>query len=486
MSESAIETDVVVVGSGASGLAAALEAAQGGARVVVFEKQLSLGGTSNFFEGMFAAGSAMQKEKFIAYSSDQAFKNFMEYNHWLVEARLVRTLIDRSAENIDWLKALGVEFVEVTINMPDAPRTYHVVKDKGQAVVKALALKAKERGVVIKTAAPVKQILKGKKGPSGVVVELDGKDTVVACRAVVIASGGYANNAEWINRYTGHELGRTVTPMGNTGKMGDGIRMAWEMGAAAEGMGVLHLLRVAPYGPEFPFMNAVEGAAIQPVLWVDPRGERFCDEGIAYYDTSLGNVNSRYKQGYTFCIFDDTIKKHFMEKGVFRGMGTIVPPGARLRNLDEELERFLSLNSKEFFGADSVDALAQKMEVDPQVLKATVDRYNTFCAQGYDAEFAKDREYLIPLHGPRFYAAKARTCFLGTMGGIKVNHKTEAVDAYGAPIAGLYAVGLDAGGLHAESYSMRDTSGITSAFAVISGRVAGENAAKHLLGAFES
>jgi fumarate reductase flavoprotein subunit len=480
MSETAMDTDVVVVGSGASGLAAALEAAQAGARVTVFEKQPSLGGTSNNFEGIFAAGSAMQKEKYIAYTSDQAFKNFVEYNHWRVEARLVRSLINRSAETIDWLQNLGVEFVEVTINMPDAPRTYHVVKGRGQAVVKAMVQKAKEKGVIIRAASPVKQILKGKSGLSGVVVELDGKDSVVACRAVVIASGGYANNAEWIKKYTGLELGRTVTPMGNTGKMGDGIRMAWEMGAAAEGTGVLHLIRVAPFGPEFPFMNSVEGAAIQPVLWVDPRGERFCDEGIAYYDTSLGNVNSRYKQGYTFCLFDDTIKKHFMENGVFRGMGQVVPPGCKLQDLEEQLEHFLSLNSKEFFGADSIEELARKMEVDPQVLRTTVAQYNEFCAQRYDAEFAKDPEYLLPLYGPRFYAAKARTCFLGTMGGIKINHKTEAVDEYGTPIAGLYAAGLDAGGLHAESYSMRDTSGITSAFAINSGRVAGENAAKFL------
>ena len=481
MSEIPMETDVVVVGSGVSGLAAALEAAQAGAKVAVFEKQPSLGGTSNFFEGVFAVGSAMQKEKYISYSSDQAFKNFMEYNHWRVDARLVRSLINRSAETIEWLGAHGVEFVEVTINMPDAPRTYHVVKGKGQAVIKALVQKAKEKGVTIRTASPVKQILKGQSGPLGVVAELDGKDTVLACRAVVIASGGYANNAEWIQKYAGLELGETVMPMGNTGKMGDGIRMAWEMGAAAEGMGVLHLIRVAPFGPEFPFMNAVEGAAIQPVLWVDPKGERFCDEGIAYYDTSLGNVNSRYKQGYTFCLFDDTIKKHFIEKGVFRGMGTVVSPGCKLRDLDEKLEHFLSLNSREFFGANSIEALAREMEADPQVLKTTVEQYNIFCARRYDAEFAKDPEYLIPLNGPRFYAAKARTCFLGTMGGVKINYKTEAIDEYGTPIAGLYAVGLDAGGLHAESYSMRDTSGIASAFAIISGRVAGENAAKYLL-----
>ena len=336
--------------------------------------------------------------------------------------------------------------------------------------------------MIIRTASPVKKILKGKKGPSGVVVEVDSKNMEVACGAVVIASGGYANNAEWIRKYSGFELGRTVTPIGNIGKMGDGIRMAWEMGAAEEGMGVLQLIRVAPSSPEFPFMNTVEGAAIQPVLWVDPKGERFCDEGIAFYDTSIGNVNSRYKKGYTFCLFDDTIKKHFIEKGVFRGMGTVVLPGSKLLDLDEKLEYFLSLNSKEFFGANSIEELALQMEVSPKVLKTTIKQYNTFCAQRYDAEFAKDPEYLIPLHGPRFYAAKARTCFLGTMGGIKINHRTEAVDQYGAVIPGLYAVGLDAGGLHAESYSMRDSSGIASAFAVISGRVAGENAAQYLKG----
>jgi fumarate reductase flavoprotein subunit len=480
MSESLIEADVIIVGSGAAGLAAALEAANAGARVAVFEKQPVIGGTSNFFEGIFAVGSAMQKEKYIAYSADQAFKNFMEYNHWLADARLVRSLINRSADTIDWLQACGVGFSEVTINMPDAPRTYHVVKGRGMAVVQALAIKARESGVIIRTGSPVKRLLKGMRGLSGIVVDLDGNNTEVACRAAVIASGGYANNAEWISKYSGLELGRTVTPMGNVGKMGDGIRMAWEMGAAAEGMGVLHLIRVAPFGPEFPFMNTVEGAAIQPVLWVDPKGERFCDEGIAYYDTSLGNVNSRFKQGYTFCLFDDTIKEHFMEKGVFRGMGQLVPPGAKLQDLNEQLEHFLSLNSKEFFGANSIEELALKMEVDPVVLKATIEQYNAFCAQRYDAEFAKDPAYLIPLNGPRFYAAKARTCFLGTLGGIKINHKTEAVDAFGSPIAGLYAAGLDAGGLHAESYCMRDTSGIASAFAIISGRVAGENAAKYV------
>ena len=247
MAKNLLETDVVVVGSGAAGLAAALEAREGGASVTLFEKQPSLGGTSNFFNGIFAVESDMQKEQYIAYSRDQAFRNFMEYNHWRVNATLVRALINKSADTVRWLKERGVEFPEVTINMPDAPRTYHVVKGGGEAVVKALALEAKEKGVAIRVSAPVKKILKRNKLPAAVVVEIDDEDTEVACKAVVIASGGYANNAEWIKKYAGFDLGQTVMPIGNVGKMGDGIRMAWEMGGASEGMGVLHLLRVAPF-----------------------------------------------------------------------------------------------------------------------------------------------------------------------------------------------------------------------------------------------
>lgn len=91
----------------------------------------------------------------------------------------------------------------------------------------------------------------------------------------------------------------------------------------------------------------------------------------------------------------------------------------------------------------------------------------------------KDPLYLRPLRGPRFYAARARTNFLGTLGGIRVNACTEAVDDFDRVVPGVYVAGNDMGGLHAESYSMRDTSGIASAFALVSGRVAGENAAAY-------
>ena len=117
--------------------------------MALFEKQRSLGGTSNFFHGTFAVESQMQRERFIDYSRDEAFKSIMEYSHWKANARLVRAIVDESAATIAWLQDQGVEFTGQMINMPGAPSTYHVVKGDGEAVVKALATQAKSKGAQI-------------------------------------------------------------------------------------------------------------------------------------------------------------------------------------------------------------------------------------------------------------------------------------------------------------------------------------------------
>ena len=81
MSQIPGETDVVVIGSGAAGLAAAVTLAEGGASVIVFEKERSIGGTSNFYHGTFAVESELQRKRYITYSRDEAFRNIMEYSH---------------------------------------------------------------------------------------------------------------------------------------------------------------------------------------------------------------------------------------------------------------------------------------------------------------------------------------------------------------------------------------------------------------------
>jgi fumarate reductase flavoprotein subunit len=473
-------TDIVIIGSGASGLVAAATLSEGGAKVVVFEKERSLGGTSNFFHGTFAVESEMQKEQYIDYTRDQAFKNIMDYSHWRANPRLVRAIVDESAATIAWLRNQGVEFIDVTINMPDAPRTYHRIKGRGEAIVKALATKAREMGAVLLPGTAVKRILKVGDRITGVVADADGEDVQVSARAVIVASGGYANNKEWIKKYCGFDLDRSVIPFGNVDKTGDGIRMAWEAGAAEEGMGILELLRSGPIGPGFAMGDQVENAVVQPDLWVNQSGERFCDETVGFYDTASGNANARQKESLSYSIFDDSIKQRLMEKGIDKAMIMDFPPGRKTVNLDKELNAALGRGTTEVFSADSIEALAGKIGVDPGVLKSTVDEYNGFCYKGHDDLFAKDPRYLWPLKGPKFYAVRARTVFLGTLGGIKINHRTEVIDKKDKVISGLYAVGYDAGGMYGDGYCIRDSSGLSSAFAINSGRIAGRNALKYI------
>jgi len=480
MSQIPAETDVVVVGSGVSGLAAALTLAQGGSKVIVFEKERSIGGTSNFFHGMFAVESEMQRRRYITYSRDEAFKNIMDYSHWRANPRLVRAIVNESAATISWLQEAGVEFTEATINIPDAPRTYHLVKGLGEAIVKALATRLKELGAMIVPATPVKQILKAGDRIAGVVVEENEEDVEVAAKAVIIASGGYANNKEWIKKYSGFDIDVNLIPIGNVDKTGDGIRMAFEVGAAEEGLGILELVRTGPVGPEFAMGSHLENIAVQPDLWVNAQGERYCDESISFDDAYVGNANARQKGDYTFSIFDSAIKQSLIDDGITKAMIMAFPPGSRTTELDRELEKAVKSGSTEVFEADSIRELAEKIGVDPDVLQSTVDEYNGYCEKGHDDLFAKDPKYLRPLKGPKYYAVKARTIFLGTLGGIKINHRMEVIDKKGNTIPGLYAGGYDAGGMYGDSYSIGKSSGLSSSFATNSGRIAGKNSLKYI------
>ena len=476
-------TDIVVVGSGSTGMVAALTAAEGGAKVILLEKMRSMGGVSNFAEGMFAAESDMQRQQYVSYTRDDAFKTIMEYSHWRANPRLVRAFVNESASTIAWLQEQGVEFVEVTTNMPGGPLVWHILKgperERGSFMIKTLASRAKEKGVDFWLATPAKKLIKEGNKVTGIIVEKDGEELQINAKAIIIATGGYANNKEWIKKYTGFDLGVNLTTIGNVDKMGDGIRMAWEIGAAEEGMGVLQLLKGGPVmGAGLSFIGPLESASNQPGLWVNQDGERYCDESIQGNFAFDGNALARQKGRSVFAIFDESLVHHWMEKGTDLGTGRIFPPGSRL-NIGEALKEALETKAPDVFAADSVEELARTMGLNPTVLKATVEEYNGFCAKGHDDLFAKDPKYLRPLKGPKFYALKCNLVFLGTLGGIKINHKMEVVDKKENPIPGLYAGGMDAGGIYGDSYDVK-TCGGTLAFGVNSGRIAGKNALKYI------
>ena len=135
-----IETDVIVVAAGLSGLAAAIAAAENGASVVAFEKSNTTGGAANMGMGPLGIGSRIQKEHMISLTPGEAFRKHMYFTHYRVDARMVRDYYFKSGDTINWLMDMGVEFVTVgrAFSAPEATRAYsdgeftwHVVKPEG-------------------------------------------------------------------------------------------------------------------------------------------------------------------------------------------------------------------------------------------------------------------------------------------------------------------------------------------------------------------
>ena len=209
----------------------------------------------------------------------------------------------------------------------------------------------------------------------------------MAAKAVVVATGGYANNKEWIKKYTGYDLGVDVVPIGNTGKTGDGIRMAWEAGAAEEGVGTLELFRVAPLAPEFATWNDLEIAAAQPDLVGDRRGRALLrrDRSVSTTPRSAMPTPGTQGDGYTFSILDDSILERHGGAGHRQGRRRRLPARLQAGEYCARRSRPPSSNgSRGGVRGRSVEDWPRRMGADPAALRATVDEYNRCCAQGYD------------------------------------------------------------------------------------------------------
>ena len=125
--------------------------------------------------------------------------------------------------------------------------------------------------------------------------------------------------------------------------------------------------------------------------------------------------------------------------------------------------------------SDSLDEIAKWIGADAAILKDTVTQYNYYCEQGYDADFNKERSYLLPLSSNPYYAIRGLAVMLDTIGGIRINEHMEVLDKKNNPIPGLYAAGVVTSGWESEIYCS-DLSASAFGFAINSGRIAGENA----------
>lgn len=462
-----IKTDLVVLGAGGAGLTAAISAAEAGVKVAVVEKQ-SPGGNSALAGGFFASESKLQKRLMIDARREKMFKMAMDYSHWKINPEIIRAIIYKSADTIEWLEERGVEFEMVFPLYPNQnPLTWHLIRGGGATLIKTLVDKCEDLGIPLLRKTAGKKLLTDSSGKiKGIHISSKGKTFKIKAKAVVIATGGYGANKRLLKKYFPHYV-KNMVHLGIASCKGDGLAMAMGAGADTDGLGTVQL-----HGPYFTGSYDIDSLSRQPnSLWVNRRAERYLDETLTYTWPEAGNALARQPDGLSFTLMDADILSSIIKNGTRTGQ-LHVAPGTRLINIEKKLKKQVAKGKVTI--SRSWGKIATWMGVPLKDLKGTVEKYNTACDQGYDGLFGKDRCYLEPIRTPPFYAIQCDPSFLGTIGGIKINHHMEVMNKKSRPIPGLYAAGQDTGGWECDTYNPL-LAGMTFGFALNSGRIAGEN-----------
>ena len=474
--------DVVVVAAGPSGLAAALTAAENNLKVIALEKAGIAGGSANMAMGPLGLDTRQQKRELSTVTVEKAFNMFMDYTHWRVDAQLVKKYFEKSADTIEWLEGMGVNFYKASRFFPGSEATWHVVQpDEGRpgpraagTMIKRMMERADELGVKILTETPAKSIIMENGKAVGVVaVDAAGNEVRVNAKAVVIATGGFGNNPEMMKEVSDIEYGKNYFGIRVPALTGDGIKMAWAAGAGKSDINVE--INLGIFGED---NFNIKTAFYQPNLMVNRDGERFFNEGCIENGTFAGNACKTQPDCYGLMVIDSKILNLYSKKGVDFMSLVFTRETVNKNEFEADMKEAIERKSQSLFMADTLEELADMAGIDKDAFLRTVEEYNDMC-EARDSLFYKKPEYMRPIAKGPFYAAKMRPGGYGTLGGIKVNHRMEVVTDDFRKIPGLYAAGTDTCAIYGDSY-MFLLPGNTMGYALNSGRIAGDSIADYL------
>jgi len=453
------DVDVVVVGSGAAGLSAAVTAADLGASVLVVDSADRVGGASALSGGSFMAAGTAQQEA-VGYPGDTAddfYDYYMSFNRWDANPAVVRRFCDDAGPALRWLEGLGVEFRPENVyraGLEPAPRS-HRPTGGGLAVVQALRSACeKHPGIEIALGNRVDALLT----EGDQVVGVRARNEGLTAHSVVITTGGFGSNPELVKMHypDANRAGEGVWSPAPGTCLGDGLKIAEAVGAGATGTNHGELLLSTGFSHDLePFVPGW-------LVYVTDRGHRFVSElapHIVITPLALTHGDS------CWAILDEAARSSATGSADTRfGAGswtadTLLAEASRGRVLT----------------AQTISELASKAGINPVGLAATVARYNTDCAVGLDSQFFKDPSALKPISSPPFYAVRLRPMVVAVTGyGLMIDPDARVLRGVDAgAISGLYAAGEVCGSLMGAQYV-----GGGNAFggAVVFGRIAGRTA----------
>ena len=467
-----IETDIVIVGGGASGLVASLEAAQQGKKVLVLESQETLGGNGALSDCMFTFGSPEQKaaaEKYgLTIEPRDILRSEVEMYDYQVSPILWLDVMDHSADNTAWLQAAGAKFapeVDYYSNMGKTPTAFMWaggIGSGGPNFTQPVSETCKAAGVEFMTSTRARALKTDADGKvTGVYAETADGVIEVTAKATILAGGGWAANAEMDAQYGGFDMDYDVALTWAKGSQGDTLKMAAAIGARQDAIsrGYMIVGAVNGVGGTFSLFNQYY------TLWVNEDGDRYTNEDVMElchdYQT---NVNRGQKRTYII-LGSEMVDR--AEEAV-----------TTISNLRESIEKAIGDEKRPTFKGDTVEELAEAMGVPVENLKKTFARYEEHVANGSDADFGKDPQYLMSLGEGPYYALPTYQQVCLSLGGINTNRYWQVVDEVKNPIPNLYAIGADGQMVYLGFYNL-NTSGGHMAVNIESGRYSVKHAVEH-------
>lgn len=437
--------DVVVVGAGASGVPAALSAAENGAKVAVLQK-------APFAISQGNSGTGVDLAKSDKAGVEALVARLMADSAHRPNPKMVRLWAHNSGEAVSWvidrakqggaqvidqgnlqqravLKVGGYNLSYVTSFFGPKPYT------TGDGM-RAMAKTAEKAGVHFFYGTPAVQLVQDASGEvKGVIAK--GKDhryrRFLAKKGVILATGDYQNNEAMCNYFIPDlkNLGRKQLD-----KTGDGFAMAYWAGGVIEPIGHTKMLHDFDAGPA--------SMCDMPFLAVDRSGKRFVNETVEM--SLMSNyLRDEKNAGHYSQVFDSD----YMTQAA-NWPGKLVPPEGLKNYMPEDPSPkkgvFPSLINTRV--ANTLEELARKLEVDPATFVATVKRYNEVCHSGQDTDFGKPADKLVPVEKPPFYGIHRRVRVSAICSGMLVNEDQQALDADGKPIRGLFVTGNLGGGFY--------------------------------------
>ncbi|MBU5675517.1 flavocytochrome c [Alkaliphilus sp. MSJ-5] len=449
-------TDVIVIGGGGAGLAAAVSAHQNGAKVIVVEKMPRLGGNTILSGSAYnAVDPGRQSKQGIEDSIDKHFTQTYEGGDKQGKPELIRTLVENAYPAIEWLESMGMEFNDKVFTVLGGlwPRAHKPVKPLGTGFMDTYQNYINNNdGIEVMLDTKVTELIVDGNRVVGIKAEdLNGDVVINANNGVVIAAGGFGANIEMREKYnTSWPSLTNIKTTNHPGATGDGLTLAEKIGGNLVGMENIQLL---PMGD--PKTGSLSGNIEQGVenrIFVNKDGNRFVDEGQRR--DVMTKALMEQKDSFMWVIVD----KHSY------------PTGDTKNNFNESIDELIAQDRA--FKADTLEELAEKIGVDASNFVKAVDNFNKSVEKGSADEFGRTL-FADKIDTPPFYAGGRVPTVHHTMGGIEINTSAQVLDKDGNVIPGLYAAGEVTGGIHGANR----LGGNALADITVYGKIAGESAA---------